>query len=333
MPFPPMADPNVAAPLAALRGRRPPAPAWFSAALAIVPERLRVAVLGADIEMLSWGKRGAPGLLLLHGLGANADWWDHVAPSLAATYRVVALSWSGMGGSDWREHYDTATYMEEILAAGVAGGLFDSPEPPLVAGHSFGGVLLLAAAAAYGEHFKGAVMVDSHIRPGGQWRLPAPSARSLPVYASLKSALARFRFAPPQPCANLFIADHIARTSLKTVPLQDQAQPGWTWRFDPRCAGSLPPVPVDECLARPRCPLAFIAGGRSPLTNAAVEDFVRGTAPANSPWIRIPDSNHHVMVDQPLALTAALLALFESWPAAVATAGAAGRVKKMFKEV
>lgn len=309
-------DSVIVYPLAGLRGRHPDAPAWFHEALARAPERSRVAVRDAHIEVLCWGRRGLPGLLLLHGLGAHADWWSHVAPFFSTRYRVAALSWSGTGGSDWRERYDVETYLDEILAAADVSGLFESAELPLVIAHSFGGVMLLGAAAAFGERLKGAVVVDSHLRPDGEWHLPPSSRRALPVYPSLEAALARFRFAPPQVCTNLFIADHIARASLKPVVSQDQGEPGWTWRFDPHCAGGLPQVPVAACLTRARCPLAFVVGARSPLTNAGVESFVRSAAPQGIPWIRIPDSDHHVMVDRPLALVAALFALFECWPRA-----------------
>jgi pimeloyl-ACP methyl ester carboxylesterase len=198
--------------------------------------------------------------------------------------------------------------------------------------------MLLAATAAFGECLKGAVVVDSYLHPEGRWYLTPSPPRPLPVYATIEAALARFRFMPPQPCLNLFIADHIARASLKAVTSEatvapfvsgskapqatfdnrtseEQRESGWTWRFDPRLVKGCPVVPVSAYLAKPRTPLAFIAGARSPLTNAAVEDFVRSTVPPGTPWIDIPDSNHHVPVDQPLALVAALSALFECWPA------------------
>lgn len=283
----------------------------------MTPERSRVLVQNANIELLSWGNRGAPGLLLMHGLGAHADWWSHIAPFLADRYRVSAFSWSGMGGSDWRVNYSLDAYLEEILAVAQTSGLFDAAEPPLMVGHSFGGLMLLAAVAAFGERLAGAVVVDSYLKPDGEWYLadPKPSSdRAMPVYDSLEAALARFRFAPPQPCDNPFIADHIARASVKAVPRSNQRDPGWTWRFDPRLAQLRPRVPVSSCLATSRSPLAFIVGARSPLTNATVRKFVQGTAAPGTPWISIPDSNHHVLVDQPLALVAALSALFESWP-------------------
>ena len=105
--------------LAAFNGARPPAPGWFDRAVAVVPERSHVTVAGARIEVLTWGERGKPGLLLLHGGMAHADWWSFVAPYFANTHRVAALSWSGMGGSDWRASYTIDTYVEEMMAVAV----------------------------------------------------------------------------------------------------------------------------------------------------------------------------------------------------------------------
>ena len=90
------------APLAAFRGQKPPAPAWFERVVAIEPERTFVAVDGAQVETLAWGERGKPGLILLHGGAAHGDWWSFIAPFFAGERRVVAPSFSGMGRSDWR---------------------------------------------------------------------------------------------------------------------------------------------------------------------------------------------------------------------------------------
>ena len=88
--------------LAPFQGAPPPTPAWFDAAIAQAPERTMITVEGANIELLTWGEVGKPGLLLLHGNGAHADWWSFIAPFFAKDWRVAAISWSGMGGSDWR---------------------------------------------------------------------------------------------------------------------------------------------------------------------------------------------------------------------------------------
>ena len=100
--------PEIAAPLARFHGETPPAPAWFDKALADAPERTTVEVEGAAIELLTWGEVGKPGLVFLHGNGAHADWWSFIAPFFAADYRIAALSWSGQGGSGWRERYSSS---------------------------------------------------------------------------------------------------------------------------------------------------------------------------------------------------------------------------------
>jgi pimeloyl-ACP methyl ester carboxylesterase len=46
------------------------------------------------------GPPAAPALLLLHGLGDEADTWRHVAAPLAASYRVIAPDLPGFGRSD-----------------------------------------------------------------------------------------------------------------------------------------------------------------------------------------------------------------------------------------
>ena len=307
-------------PLAALHGAEPPRPAWFSEALAHQPECSSHDVQGARIETLSWGERGRPGLLLLHGKMAHARWWSFIAPFFAATHRVVALSFSGMGGSDWRESYSAQTWADEAIDAAQAAGAFDGVEPPTVVGHSFGGFVSLLCAQQHGQRLKGVFALDmplmsrelrqARARPG--LRQAFADVRPTKLYPSLAAALARFRFAPEQSCENLYIADHIARTSLKQVPATD-GSPAWTWRFDPKVA-PVGPSRAAQALAERRCPVAIGWGADSALVTPAVARYACELAGADAPRIEIPAARHHVMVDQPLALVSALRVLLQTWP-------------------
>lgn len=310
------APPAPDAPLAPFNGERPPAPAWFTDALAHAPERGRIAVGGAGIELLTWGERGRPGLLLLHGNGAHADWWSWIAPFFAGSHRVAAISWSGMGGSDWRDAYSGEIFAAEALEGAEAAGLFDGG-PPVFVAHSFGGFPALLGATLYGERLAGVVSLDSPIRPPEmQWRGPPSRGGPNRVYPTLEAALARFRFAPPQDCGNLFIADHIARTSLKRVPMPDGPGEGWTWRFDPFMWRNFRMEERAAFLRDARCPVAVMWGEISNLMTAPVVDYMRGLARPGTPFVAVPDADHHVMADQPLALVAALRALLAVWPKA-----------------
>ena len=313
-------DATIAAPLAALHGQVPSRPRWFDEALAHEPECSWHVVHGARIETLAWGQPGLPGLLLLHGKMAHARWWSFIAPFFAATHRVVALSFAGMGGSDWRDEYSAQTMADEAMAVASASGLFDAAQRPLVVGHSFGGFVSLRCAHQHGARLGGVFTLDmplmsreqrlARTRPGLRQSIAVRPTR---LYPSLGAALARFRFAPEQPCENLYIADHIARTSLKQVPSDDGAATAWTWRFDPKVA-PVGPGDVAFALAEAACPMAIGWGADSALVTPAVARYACELAGPAAPRIEIPGARHHVMVDQPLALVTLLRALLQTWP-------------------
>ena len=228
-----MNDQHLMAPLAAFHGLKPPAPAWFERAMSDEPERSFVDVEGARVETLAWGKRGKPGLILLHGGAAHADWWSFIAPFFAGAHRVVAPTFTGMGRSDWRERYVFDQFVREARDAGRAAGAFDAG-PPVVVGHSFGGRVAMGAARDFGDEISSAVMVDPPFFAPQNVRPPAPPrpTRARRVQHSLSAIVARFRLAPPQPCENLFILDAIARRSAREVA-DAEGKPGWALSFDP----------------------------------------------------------------------------------------------------
>ena len=152
--------PEVQAPLAPFRGGEPDAPEWFRNALAQAPERSHVESLGARIEMLVWGERGKPGLLLVHGNSAHADWWSFIAPFLAQDFRVASMSLAGMGDSDWRETYAFQDFAADAEAVAQAAGLYEAGKPIYI-GHSFGGSQVFFAAASHPERMRAAILVDT----------------------------------------------------------------------------------------------------------------------------------------------------------------------------
>ena len=308
--------------LASLDGKPPAAPQWFTEAIAQAPEHRFHLVRGARIETLAWGERGKPGLLLMHGNGAHAQWWSFIAPFFARDWRVVAFSWSGMGGSDHRESgtYTLDGFVEEVFSIAQAEGLYDAPLAPVFVGHSFGGFPTMACAARHGERMRAAVVVDSPMRTPAQRKeferaRQAREHKPLRVYPSFDDAVMRFRFMPVQPCEHLYVVDHIARTSLRRVEATDSSPAGWTWCFDPFMWRGYRMGSPSEDLANARCPIAIMWGARSSLVGPAVVEYARSLAPAGSPMIEIPDADHHVMIDQPLAFVAALRGLLAGWPA------------------
>jgi pimeloyl-ACP methyl ester carboxylesterase len=326
--------PEIASPLAPFHGAQPPSPAWFHDMIAIEPERSRVPVLGAEIELLTWGERGRPGLIFVHGNSAHADWWSFTAPFFAQTHRVAALSISGMGDSDWREQYSFDIFATEIHEAAKAAGLYEGPTAPIYIGHSFGGSQVYYSAARFPERMSACILVDTGFggpptreeaermekaaiaagEPPGRWRGPPQRSGPHRVYATLEQALGRFRFMPPQVPGNLYVADFIARRSLKRAPLADGSGEGWTWKFDPSLWSKLERSGLWGPDATPGVPLVHIYGARSAIIRRHGErPGAAAELPVAAPRIVIPDSEHHIMVDQPLALVAALRAVLAMW--------------------
>jgi pimeloyl-ACP methyl ester carboxylesterase len=310
-----MDDPHLTQPLAGFHGERPPAPEWFERALDCPPARSIVSVEGVGIETLLWEPRETPTktpLLLLHGSGAHADWWSFIAPFLAKERRVAAFSWSGMGGSDWRTSYSRALFQSEAIAVAEATGLFEGG-PAILVGHSFGARMALNLTVANPEKFLAAIAVDPPVFRPARQRPAGPADRTFKphrVYESFADAMARFRFAPPQPCANLYIADHIARIGLRETADGE----GWTWRFDSFLWRDVKREDVEAVLRALRRPVAVIRGAVSKLMHAEDAAYMMSLLPRGSPYFEIPEADHHVMVDQPLAFVAGLEGLLSNWP-------------------
>lgn len=312
--------PEVLSPLGSFNGEKPPAPAWFEWAIAQEPERTRVKSGGAEIECLAWGERGKPGLLFVHGASANADWWSFIAPFFADDYRVVAISLSGMGRSDWRERYAFEIFAQEMADCAQSAGLNDAPVKPIYIGHSFGGAAVYFASVAEPTKMRATLLVDSGFgrRPpkpedseASDDMKPAAEDKKMRIYPTFEAALARFRFMPAQPAGNLFVADWIARHSIREVAGSD-GKTGFTWRFDPMLFPRLDRSALLSLAGKKPGPVSHIYGDRSNvIERSGGRPDILG---ADVPKIVIPDSDHHIMVDQPLALVASIRAVFAYWP-------------------
>lgn len=296
-------------PLARFAGALPPAPAWFARAIAHAPRAARVTVEGAGLRTLAWGDPARPGLLLVHGNGAHAGWWSFIAPFLAAECHVVAMDLSGMGEAEHRARYTMELFAAETVGVCEAAGMFANAEPPIIVGHSFGGFVTILAGALSGKRLAGVVIVDAPVNPPerGPGGPPQRTLRPHRVYPDIAAGLARFRLAPEQPCENDFLLDHVARGSLKPVA------GGFSWKFDPMIWQHFSIGDTAMRLRSIACRIAIIRGEQSVLLPAEVGDYMFHLLGRAAPVIAIPEAQHHVMLDQPLAFVAALRALLADW--------------------
>jgi pimeloyl-ACP methyl ester carboxylesterase len=278
-------------------------PAWFDAALAAVPTRGTVVVDGAQIAFRRWDGPGEHGVVLIHGGAAHSGWWDHIGPLLTPYGRVVALDLSGHGDSDWRPSYDVDTWAREVLAVSTAAGI---RAHPTIVGHSMGGFIALHAAAAYGDRLTAAVVVDSPLRaatPEDDSTRRQRAGRQSRHYDSREAAVARFRPMPDQPSLPC-VRRHVAAESVK------QTAEGWRWKFDRRIFDR--PRFTSDHVGAIACSIAVLRGEHGMLGVAESTALSRRLG-GRLPIIEIPDAGHHIMLDQPLALAAALRTLAATW--------------------
>lgn len=278
------------------------APGWFSAALSTSPEHRDVKVDGCRVHLRCWGDERMPGLVLVHGGAAHSGWWDHVAPFFAVSHRVVAPDLSGHGDSDWRQEYDLSLWAAEVLAAAEAGGVRDRVT---VVGHSMGGWVATTTGVEHADRLAGVVALDSPLndQPPEEERL-RQRRRDTRVYPTYEAALGRFTTLPPQEVVLPYVRDHIAVQSLR------QVDGGWTWKFDPTMFGER--RPMRELLPALGCRAALFRSEYGLLTRemaAQMEELLDHRVEV----VELPATGHHPMLDQPLALVAALRTLLGQW--------------------
>jgi pimeloyl-ACP methyl ester carboxylesterase len=80
---------------------RPAPPAWFSRAVTETPDTVDVHRDGRAIRVYRCGDPAGRPVVLLHGFGANAHWWDRIAPQLIGDgLQIAAVDLAGHGASD-----------------------------------------------------------------------------------------------------------------------------------------------------------------------------------------------------------------------------------------
>ena len=251
---------------------------------------------------LEWGESSNPRvMLLLHGFRGHAHWWDFIAPWFAKDYRVIAIDFCGMGDSSPRPQYSRASFVAEVHAVLELIG----PKSVTLVGHSFGGRIAVFVAHQYAQLLERAMIIDTNVGFADQPLRTRFAQRPKRTYPDLATAISRFRFVPDEPPIEPRIMQHIARHSIK------QQADGFTWKFDDMPAGSIgrEATPEGELLPAIDLPMDFIAGEFSEVVPPQLADRIGKALRNGRGPIVIPSAYHHVPVDQPLALVAAMRAL------------------------
>ena len=269
-------------------------PEWFDQALDKEHKSKFVEVNGACIEYMEWGNPENQSVIMLHGTNAHAHWFKFIGSLLSDKYHFVVMSFSGMGGSDWRSFYTRDTFVDDVWGVVKDTGM----ENPIVVGHSFGGMVSLITASKHSQDMSGLLLVDFVVNKPEEhheWYEGRAPARPPRIAKEKEELVKRFRLMPPQQCINQYLVDYIADHSIR------ETEKGWAWTFDPSAYdGLIIGSDHSKILSELSCPVAFYYGEHTIEFKEGELETMKDLLPEDSPIFGLKDAQHHLMLDQPL---------------------------------
>ncbi len=250
------------------------------------------------LHLLEWGagQEAAATILCLHGGCANAHWWDASARLISDNYRILALDFCGHGDSDHLESgdYSVEGHRDDVAHVVEALDLRDF----VLAGHSFGGFIAVAALPLLRERLSGLVLVDSrgHIREQAARYLNALRKFPNPIYATREDAIRGFQLLPRDSTAPAEVLARVAQHSIR------RSHDGtWTLAFDRRALRAAEARRFDNEMEQWHGPTLLVRGAASgALSASALAEMQRELPQAEV--VEIAEAHHHVMLDRPAAL-------------------------------
>ena len=269
-------------------------PDWFNQALDKEHTSKFVEVNGACIEYMEWGNPENQSVIMLHGTNAHAHWFKFIGSMLSDNYHFVVMSFSGMGGSDWRSFYTRDTFVDDVWGVVKDTGM----ENPIVVGHSFGGMVSLITASKHSQDMSGLLLVDFVVNKPEEhheWYEGRAPARPPRIVKEREELIKRFRLMPPQQCINRYLVDYIADHSIR------ETEKGWAWTFDPSAYdGLIIGSDHSKILSELNCPVGFYYGENTIEFKEGELKTMKDLLPEDSPIFGLKDAQHHLMLDQPI---------------------------------
>ena len=110
-----------------------------------------------SLHIVQWGEQGSP-IVCVHGLTANAFFFQSLVDKLAPHHRVIAYDLRGRGDSDKpRSGYSVPVHAADLHALIEALHV----EHPVLVGHSLGALIALYYAAHYPTPLSKLVLIDA----------------------------------------------------------------------------------------------------------------------------------------------------------------------------
>ncbi len=241
-------------------------------------------------------------------MAAHTHWWDAVVPRWKGVFHAAALDFRGHGDSDWlssEETYASSHWVEDIETARKALGW----ERFILVGHSMGARIALDYAERHGDRLRGVSAIDflPDFYASRERKFAKTRARAQPVYDTEEIMLAKFRLQPPGTLLDAEGLRELGRHGVRQTPL------GWSWKFDWR-SFSFPYGPVWPQLPGIGVDALIVRGEHSTvMTRETMDKVVAGLSKGTG--MEIAGAHHHIPLDKPAELAAAVAAWAAELPA------------------
>jgi pimeloyl-ACP methyl ester carboxylesterase len=255
----------------------------------------------AAVELRAWEWPGdPPAMLLLHGIGNYARYWDFFAHAIAGRLRLVATDARGHGESGRPPStYAPQEFVADALAVLDALAL----DRVIVVGHSMGGTHAIRLAAAHPERVERLVIVDAGPEPmaEGSERARRLSLGRPERFASADEALTYLRRTSPG------YHEDVYANRRRWLFHEDEG--GLAWRSSHDALASIMSGArhgdLWDVLRAIRCPVLLVRGTRSNVLSADVARRMIETL-ADGRLIEL-DAGHNVALDRPKELADAIV--------------------------
>ena len=265
------------------------------------------------ISIQSVGK--GPALVLIPGLASPRAVWDGVVPDLAKNHRVLVVLVNGFGGDDPRANLKPGIL--DGIVADIAGYVAQEKLGKVtVIGHSMGGLAGMMLARAHPDAVSKLLIVDS--LPYFAVLMAPPGIDPTPAMVAPQAAMMRDAVVANygKPLSDAAVAAQTRGLALKPESIVKMT--AWAKAADARVTGqamyedlTTDLRPVLGTIATPMTLLYPWNAGSPP--KPMVDAFYRkqyAGAP-NMTYVDIGDAAHMVMLDQPEAFKAAVLAFVD----------------------
>lgn len=251
----------------------------------------------------SWGEARHEGIVCIHGVGQHGGVFAELGEHLAERgHAVIAVDLRGHGDSGREPPWNVERHLWDLLETLDARGI----RRAALVGHSFGGRVAAALAAAVGERTGGLVLLE----PG----LQIPSDRAL---QGAEMDRLDWSFETPEGAVNALLGSDDAAATPREVAesyVRDDVRQGPDGRYRFRfCPGAA--VTAWSEMALPAPPIApvptLIVRTEVSLVNFGVEQRYREELGARLTVTTVPNG-HNVLWESPAETIAAVAAFLKS---------------------